>query len=44
MVGVAIVLAAYMTYASEHLAIRWFLKGFEDRRETSRSKSICFMC
>ncbi|XP_009131669.1 inositol phosphorylceramide glucuronosyltransferase 1 [Brassica rapa] len=44
MVGVAIVLAAYMTYASEHLAIRWFLKGLEDRRETSRSKSICFMC
>ncbi|CAN6811644.1 unnamed protein product [Brassica oleracea] len=44
MVGVAIVLAAYMTYASEHLAIRWFLKGLEDRLETSRSKSICFMC
>ncbi|KAF2611368.1 hypothetical protein F2Q70_00007597 [Brassica cretica] len=44
MVGVAIVLAAYMTYASEHLAIRWFLKGLDDLCETSRSKSICFMC
>ncbi|KAJ0261162.1 Inositol phosphorylceramide glucuronosyltransferase 1 [Hirschfeldia incana] len=44
MVGVAIVFAAFMTYASEHLAIRWFLKGLEDRRETSRSKSICFLC
>ncbi|KAG2333720.1 hypothetical protein Bca52824_004900 [Brassica carinata] len=44
MVCVAIVLAAFMTYASEHLAIRWFLKGLEDRRETSRSKSICFLC
>ncbi|CAA7061882.1 unnamed protein product [Microthlaspi erraticum] len=44
MVGVAIVLAAFMTYASEHVAIRWFLKGLEDRGETSRSKSICFLC
>ncbi|KFK26089.1 hypothetical protein AALP_AA8G201300 [Arabis alpina] len=44
MVGVAIILAAFMTYASEHLAIRWFLKGLEDRRDTSRSKSMCFLC
>ncbi|CAN8244023.1 unnamed protein product [Cochlearia groenlandica] len=44
MVGVAMILAAFMTYASEHLAIRWFLKGLEDRRETSRSKFLCFMC
>jgi hypothetical protein len=44
MVGVAIVLAAFMTYASEHVAIRWFLRGLEDRGETSRSKSICFLC
>ncbi|KAL0876424.1 hypothetical protein Bca101_026129 [Brassica carinata] len=44
MVGVAIILAAFMTYASEHLAIRWFLRGLEDRGEASRSKSLCFMC
>ncbi|KAF8084165.1 hypothetical protein N665_0730s0008 [Sinapis alba] len=44
MVGVAIILAVFMTYASEHLAIRWFLRGLEDRGEASRSKSLCFMC
>ncbi|KAJ9180000.1 hypothetical protein P3X46_008309 [Hevea brasiliensis] len=35
-----IVLASFMTYASEHLGIRSFLKGFEDR-DTTRSRSIC---
>ncbi|XP_010420611.1 PREDICTED: inositol phosphorylceramide glucuronosyltransferase 1 [Camelina sativa] len=44
MVGVAIILAAFMTYASEHLAIRWFLKGLEDRRDTTRSNPLCFLC
>jgi hypothetical protein len=44
MVGLAIILAAFMTYASEHLAVRWFLKGLEDRRDTTRSNSLCFLC
>lgn len=38
-----LVLASFMTYASEHLAIRSFLKGFEDR-DTTRVRSICFLC
>uniref|UniRef100_A0A1J3FEJ8 Hexosyltransferase n=1 Tax=Noccaea caerulescens TaxID=107243 RepID=A0A1J3FEJ8_NOCCA len=40
MIAVAIVLVSFMTHASEHLAIRWFLKGLEDG-DTTRSKSIC---
>ncbi|XP_050222061.1 inositol phosphorylceramide glucuronosyltransferase 1 [Mercurialis annua] len=35
-----IVLASFMTYASEHLAIRAFLKGFEDR-DMTRTRSLC---
>ncbi|XP_065852116.1 inositol phosphorylceramide glucuronosyltransferase 1 isoform X2 [Euphorbia lathyris] len=35
-----IILASFMTYASEHLAIRSFLKGFEDR-DATRARSIC---
>eukprot|EP01018_Ginkgo_biloba_P011037 Gb_18517 [translate_table: standard] len=31
MIGGALILVAFMTYASEHLAIRSFLKGREDR-------------
>ncbi|KAL0005454.1 hypothetical protein SO802_013015 [Lithocarpus litseifolius] len=38
-----LVLASFMTYASEHLAIRSFLKGREDR-DTTRSRSLCFFC
>ncbi|KAJ4910678.1 Inositol phosphorylceramide glucuronosyltransferase 1 [Raphanus sativus] len=38
MVGVAIILSVFMTFTSEHLAIRWFLRGLEDHNETSRSK------
>eukprot|EP00257_Ricinus_communis_P017946 XP_015576518.1 inositol phosphorylceramide glucuronosyltransferase 1 [Ricinus communis] len=34
-----IVLASFMTYASEHLAIRAFLKGFDDW-DTTRARSI----
>ncbi|CDY58112.1 BnaA02g35140D [Brassica napus] len=44
MVGVAIILAAFMTHASEQLAVRWFMRGLEDRGEASRYKSLCFMC
>ncbi|XP_041018568.1 inositol phosphorylceramide glucuronosyltransferase 1 [Juglans microcarpa x Juglans regia] len=38
-----LVLASFMTYSSEHLAIRAFLKGLEDRGNT-RSRSLCFLC
>ncbi|KAF2541143.1 hypothetical protein F2Q68_00033216 [Brassica cretica] len=43
MIAVAMILVSFMTYASEHLAVRWFLKGLEDR-DTTRTKSICFLC
>ncbi|CAG7890807.1 unnamed protein product [Brassica rapa] len=43
MIAVAMVLVSFMTYASEHLAVRWFLKSLEDR-DTTRTKSICFLC
>ncbi|XVF06460.1 hypothetical protein REPUB_Repub06bG0049900 [Reevesia pubescens] len=43
MVVGGLVLASFMTYASEHLAIRSFLKGLEDR-DTTRSRSACFFC
>ncbi|GAB2277622.1 Inositol phosphorylceramide glucuronosyltransferase 1 [Dionaea muscipula] len=34
------VLAAFMAYSSEHLAIRSFMRGLEDR-ETPRARSMC---
>ncbi|KAK8542957.1 hypothetical protein V6N12_015532 [Hibiscus sabdariffa] len=43
MVVGGLVLALFLTYASEHLAIRSFLKGLEDRNYT-RSRSACFLC
>ncbi|XP_022719026.1 inositol phosphorylceramide glucuronosyltransferase 1-like isoform X2 [Durio zibethinus] len=43
MVVGGLILASFMTYASEHLAIRSFLKGLEDR-DTTRSRSACFLC
>ncbi|KAK9292970.1 hypothetical protein L1049_020952 [Liquidambar formosana] len=43
MVVGGIVLASFMTYASEHLAIRSFLRGLEDR-DTTRTRNICFIC
>ncbi|XP_010558734.1 PREDICTED: inositol phosphorylceramide glucuronosyltransferase 1 [Tarenaya hassleriana] len=43
MVAGAMVLASFMTYGSEHLAIRWFMKGLEDR-DTTRTRAICFIC
>ncbi|KAK9157203.1 hypothetical protein Scep_003777 [Stephania cephalantha] len=43
MVVGGIVLASFMTYASEHLAIRAFLKGLEDM-ETPRTRNACFFC
>ncbi|XP_057961461.1 inositol phosphorylceramide glucuronosyltransferase 1 isoform X2 [Malania oleifera] len=43
MVAGGIVLASFMTYASEHLAIRSFLRGAEDR-DMPRIRSTCFFC
>ncbi|KAG4914037.1 hypothetical protein JHK86_054470 [Glycine max] len=43
MVVGGIILASFMTYASEHLAIRSFLKGF-DERENARNSGSCFLC
>ncbi|KAK8328860.1 hypothetical protein V6Z11_A11G280300 [Gossypium hirsutum] len=42
MVVGGIILASFMTYASEHLASRSFLKGCEDR-DTTQSRE-CFLC
>ncbi|KAJ8511323.1 hypothetical protein OPV22_001757 [Ensete ventricosum] len=43
MIGGGFVLAAFVTFASEHLAVRAFLKGLEDRHQP-RSRSTCFLC
>ncbi|XP_039135127.1 inositol phosphorylceramide glucuronosyltransferase 1 [Dioscorea cayenensis subsp. rotundata] len=43
MVAGGIVLASFMTYASEHLAIRAFIRGLEER-DLPRSRSICLLC
>lgn len=43
MVFGGLVLASFMTYGAEHLAIRSFIQGLEDR-DPQRSRSICFMC
>lgn len=40
MVAGGLILASFMTYAAEHLAIRSFLKGFED----PRSRTTCLAC
>lgn len=43
MVVGGIILASFMTYASEHLAIRSFLKGLEEW-DIARDRSLCFSC
>jgi len=43
MVVGGIILGSFMTYASEHLAIRSFLKGF-DERDIARNSNWCFLC
>lgn len=43
MVVGGIVLASFMTYASEHLAIRSFFRGLEDR-DITRPRTGCFLC
>ncbi|KAL1807999.1 hypothetical protein DCAR_0727399 [Daucus carota subsp. sativus] len=44
MVVGAIILASFMTYASEHLAIRSFIRGLEDRDNSRSGRSICLVC
>ncbi|XP_009779488.1 inositol phosphorylceramide glucuronosyltransferase 1 [Nicotiana sylvestris] len=42
MVVGGLVLASFMTYASEHLSIRSFMSGFEEGG--TQRRSICFLC
>ncbi|KAM0034270.1 putative glucuronosyltransferase [Helianthus debilis subsp. tardiflorus] len=42
MVAGGLVLASFMTYASEHLAIRSFMRCLEDR-DTSRTERLCLI-
>ena len=44
MVVGGLVLVAFMTYASEHLAIRSFLRGLESRDGVRGSRGMCFLC
>ncbi|XP_047341030.1 inositol phosphorylceramide glucuronosyltransferase 1-like [Impatiens glandulifera] len=43
MVAGGLILASFMTYAAEHLGIRSFMKGLDDR-DASRRKNICLLC
>ncbi|XP_073148253.1 inositol phosphorylceramide glucuronosyltransferase 1 [Henckelia pumila] len=43
MVVGALVLASFATYASEHLSIRAFLRGYEDR-DAQRNRTFCYFC
>lgn len=38
-----IILTSFMTYASEHLAMKSFLKGLEER-DIARNGNLCFSC
>lgn len=38
-----LVLASFMTYASEHLGIRFFLRGLEEK-DIPRTNRMCFLC
>lgn len=48
MVVGGLVLASFMTYASEHLAIRAFARGREDRdrgrEDHDRGRNLCLLC
>ncbi|KAL9661470.1 hypothetical protein QQ045_026294 [Rhodiola kirilowii] len=44
MVAGGIILASFMTYASEQLAIRFFLRGLEDRDLPHTKNFGCFFC
>lgn len=43
MVAGGLILASFMTYASEHLSLRFFLRGLEER-DTTRPRNRCFLC
>lgn len=43
MVVGGLILTSFMTYASEHLSIRSFARGYEERN-TPKSRSVCFLC
>ncbi|KAI3517807.1 hypothetical protein L1887_17027 [Cichorium endivia] len=43
MVAGGLIFASFMTYASEHLSIKSFVRGLEDR-DTSRTRNSCFLC
>lgn len=38
-----LVFVSFMTYASEHLGIRSFLRGLEEK-DIPRTKNLCFLC
>ncbi|XP_016510844.1 inositol phosphorylceramide glucuronosyltransferase 1 [Nicotiana tabacum] len=43
MVAGGLILASFTTYASEHLSIRSFVRGYEERN-TPKNRSVCFLC
>ncbi|OIT30994.1 PREDICTED: inositol phosphorylceramide glucuronosyltransferase 1-like [Nicotiana attenuata] len=43
MVVGGLILASFMTYASEHLSIRSFVRGYEEKN-TPKNRSVCFLC
>lgn len=43
MVAGGLIFASFMTYAAEHLGIKSFVRGLEDR-DTSRTRNSCFLC
>lgn len=43
MVAGGLIFASFMTYAAEHLGIKSFIRGLEDR-DTSRARNSCFIC
>ncbi|KAI5659944.1 hypothetical protein M9H77_28737 [Catharanthus roseus] len=44
MVVGGLILASFMTYAAEHLAIRSFTRGLEERDSQRSNDRICFLC
>lgn len=44
MVVGGLILASFMTYAAEHLAIRSFLRGLENKDGARGSRSVCLFC
>ncbi|KAG6546612.1 hypothetical protein Mapa_011801 [Marchantia paleacea] len=44
MISMGLVLAAFMTYASEHLAIQWYLRGREEWNQARAQSFCCGVC